>query len=66
MSALATESRFDNPDRAYNAIIDAHRDLSDEESAYLNAKLVLILANHIGDHAVLEQALALAASSAEK
>ncbi|PLX39208.1 MAG: DNA topoisomerase IV [Hyphomicrobiales bacterium] len=65
MTALVTESRFDNPDRAYNAIIDAHRDLDDAASAYFNAKLVLILANHIGDQTVLEQALQLAASDSE-
>ncbi len=65
MSTLATDSRFDNPDRAYNAIIDAHRELSDAESAYFNAKLVLILANHIGDHTVLEEALALAAGKGD-
>jgi catechol 2,3-dioxygenase-like lactoylglutathione lyase family enzyme len=30
-------------------LIEAHRDLSDEQSALLNAKLILLLANHIGD-----------------
>jgi len=63
MMALVTESRFPDPDRAYRALIEAHRGLSDEESAALNTSLVLILANHIGDPAVLQQALALAKQS---
>ena len=60
MSTLQTESQFPNPDAAFRALVEAHRDLSDADSAALNARLVLILANHIGDHAVLEQAIALA------
>lgn len=59
MTALLTESRFSDPDRAYRALIEAHRGLSDEESAALNSRLVLILANHIGDQAVLQEAIAL-------
>lgn len=66
MSALITESRFLDPDRAYRALIEAHRGLSDEESAVLNSSLVLILANHIGDHAVLQEALVLARQSMEQ
>ena len=62
MSDLETTTGFADPDAAYNAIIDAHRDLDDEASAAMNAKLVLILANHIGDMDVLTQALALAKS----
>ena len=60
MVALDTASRFPNPDAAYHAIIDAHRGLSDEASAALNARLVLLLANHIGDLEVLQEAIALA------
>ena len=60
MTALDTASRFPDPDRAYRALIDAHRGLTDEESAALNTRLVLILANHIGDEAVLGAAVALA------
>jgi hypothetical protein len=60
MPVLRTDSRFPDPDSAYNALIDAHRGLSDEESAALNARLVLILANHVGDLAALEEAIALA------
>ncbi len=60
MSALVTQSRFSDPDGAYRALIEAHRGLSDEDSAAFNTRLVLLLANHIGDPDVLEQALRLA------
>lgn len=63
MTELITDSRFADPDRAYTAIIDAHRDLTDAQSAELNARLVLILANHIGSHEVLSAAIALARTS---
>lgn len=51
---------FTPGDDFYQALIDTHRDLSDEQSHLLNAKLVLLLANHIGDLSVVRQALALA------
>jgi hypothetical protein len=57
---LATESNFPAPDAAYRMIATAHRDLTAEESAALDAALVLLLANHIGDAAVLQEALAAA------
>jgi anthranilate phosphoribosyltransferase len=57
---LETEARFPDPDAAYRAIIEAHRGLSDEDSAALNAALVLILANELGRHEALREALALA------
>lgn len=60
MSALITESRFENPDAAYIALVEARRGLSEAEAAALDAKLVLILANHIGDLDVLNEAIALA------
>lgn len=60
MTKLLTDSRFSSPDAAYTAIIDAHRGLGEAESSELNARLVLILANHIGDEDVLREALALA------
>jgi hypothetical protein len=58
--ALSTRSNFAKPDDAFRAIIEAHRGLSDPESADLDAALVLILANHIGDIGVLREAIALA------
>jgi hypothetical protein len=57
---LETNSRFPDPDLAYRALIEAHRGLSDDESAVLNTRLVLILANQIGDLDVLTEAIALA------
>ena len=44
-------------DDFYEALIEAHRGLSDEASRLLNARLILLLANHIGDLGVLRQAL---------
>lgn len=61
MSAtLNTELNLKSPDDFYEALIDTHRDLPEAESHALNARLVLLLANHIGDMSVLRQALALA------
>ncbi len=51
---------FSPGDDFYEALIDAHRDLDDEQSERLNARLILLLSNHIGDIAVLKEALALA------
>ncbi len=54
---LSTSSNFSNPDAAYRMIVEAHRGLSEDDSAALDAALVLLLANHIGDLDVLQQAL---------
>lgn len=51
---------FTPGDDFYEALIDTHRDLSDEQSALVNAKLILLLANHIGDLTLLREALVLA------
>ena len=47
-------------DDFYEALLAAHEGLDDKESAALNARLVLLLANHIGSLPVLREALALA------
>lgn len=57
---LNTEPNIAVPDDFYQELIDLHRDLSDEQSALVNAKLVLLLANHIGDMTVLREAMAAA------
>ena len=44
-------------DEFYEQLIDAHNGLSDEQSEALNARLILLLANHIGDLRVLREAL---------
>lgn len=57
MSQLNTAANLSGPDAFYEALIDAHRDLSLEQSHELNAALILLLSNHIGDMAVLRDAL---------
>lgn len=57
---LTLESNFANPDDFYEKLINTHRGLTDAQSADVNAKLVLLLANHIGDMGVLEEAMAIA------
>jgi hypothetical protein len=64
MADLDTEPRFDNPDAAFQLVVDAHRALDAEASAEFNARLVLLLANHIGDLNVLKQAVEAAAKTA--
>ncbi|MEL6570075.1 MAG: DUF2783 domain-containing protein [Pseudomonadota bacterium] len=54
---LTLDPNLSDPDGFYAALIDAHDGLSDAESAALNARLILILSNHIGDIAVLMQAI---------
>ena len=54
---LKTDPNLPDPDGFYAALIDAHEGLSEEGSAALNARLILILANHIGDEQTLTQAL---------
>ena len=46
---LNTAPNLQDPDGFYAAYVAAHQGLSDEASELLNARLVLILANHIGD-----------------
>lgn len=57
---LSTTSNFARPDDAFRAVVEAHRGLSEEQSADFDAAVVLILANHIGDIDVLREAIALA------
>ena len=58
MSSLEIQPNIARPDDFYAALIDAHRDLEPRESQRLNARLILLLANHVGDPEVLLQALA--------
>lgn len=51
---------FSPGDDFYEALIDTHRNLSDEQSELLNARLILLLANHIGDIGVLREAMQIA------
>ena len=62
--ALMTTPNISDADVVYAALLAAHKGLSEAESHAMNARLVLVLANHIGDAAVLQQALALAREGA--
>jgi hypothetical protein len=64
MSKLVIVSQFPDPDAAYVALVEAHRTLSDNDAAAFDTRLVLILANHIGDLDVLNEAIALARQTA--
>lgn len=57
MADLNLAPNIPDQDGFYAELIDTHEGLSDAESAALNARLILILANHIGDRGVLKQAL---------
>ena len=57
-------SNLASPDAFYEALIDMHRDLSERQSEIVNAKLILVLANHIGDSEVLGQAMKIARGDA--
>jgi len=57
---LNTQPNFEAADDFYEALIETHQGLSADESHALNARLVLLLANHIGSTSVLREALAAA------
>ena len=61
---LNTQPNLQACDDFYEALITAHQGLSTPESHAMNARLVLLLANHIGDQATLQHALQLARGSA--
>ena len=63
---LERQPNLKDPDAVYTAIIEAHAGLSEADSAALNARLVLLLANHIGEETVLREALAAARQSLSK
>lgn len=74
--SLITEPNFHEPgkryfrdfspgDDFYQLLIDTHRGLDESQSAMLNAKLILILSNHIGDISVLREAMQIARGSTD-
>ena len=65
MQKLNVDPNIASADDFYEALIDMHRDLTDEESEMANAALILLLANHVGDLAVLREAIAAARSAAK-
>ncbi len=61
MSALITSPNLSDHDGFYADLLATHKGLSEAQSHALNAQLILILANHIGDRQTLDAALKLAA-----
>lgn len=61
---LITTANIADADGFYAALLAAHKGLTEAQSHAMNARLVLILANHLGDRVVLDQALALARDGA--
>ena len=60
---MKTEANLADPDAFYERLLDAHRGLAEAESAQLNARLILLLANQIGDDRVLADCIAAARSA---
>ncbi len=51
------ELRIEDPDAFYERLIELHANRSDADSQLINAKLILMMANEIGDQQVLEEML---------
>lgn len=60
---LTLTPNIDDADGFYDELLAAHRDLTKAQSDALNARLILILANHIGDRETLTEALRAAEAS---
>jgi hypothetical protein len=58
--ALNTQPNIARPDDFYQALIEAHAGLSEAQSAALNARLILLLANQVGDLETLKETIAAA------
>ena len=65
MTKLDLTPRLTDPDALFEALVAAHRDLSPEASRRLDARLILLLANHLGDAEVLAEAIAAARAAGE-
>lgn len=55
--SLNLDPNIADPDGFYQQLLDAHEGLNKDESDAYNARLILILANQIGDRAILRAAL---------
>jgi hypothetical protein len=62
---LDTTPRLDDPDAVFAALVQAHQDLEPAASRQLDAALVLLLANHIGEADIIREAISLARAHAE-
>ncbi|MFN3564466.1 MAG: DUF2783 domain-containing protein [Burkholderiaceae bacterium] len=58
---LQTQLKIGDPDAFYEKLLDAHRGLTDEQCAQLDARLILLLANQVGDDRVLAECIEAAA-----
>ena len=63
---LNTSPNINGIDDFYQELIDLHRDLTPEQSTAVNARLILLLANQIGDRKILSEAMKIAAGDAAK
>ena len=63
MAELITTPNIPDSDGFYAELLAAHEGLGDDESTALNARLIHLLANHVGDRAVLRDAIRIAAKS---
>ncbi|EPJ45298.1 MAG: hypothetical protein OFPII_28700 [Osedax symbiont Rs1] len=66
MAELITTANIESPDDFYQLLTDMSIGLSAEQIALVNARLILLLCNHIGDNQVLAEAVATAAKTAAK
>ena len=66
MTDLVTTPNLAAPDDVYEALLRLHEGRSKAESDAINARLILILANHIGDGEILRQAFAAAAGKEKR
>ncbi len=66
MAGLNVEINLESPDDFYAALVELHRGLSDEQSELVNARLILLLANHVGDIEVLREAMQRAREGVEE
>ena len=64
--ALRRTLNLGAPDEIYNAIVSAHQGLSEEQCRAFDARLILLLANHVGDEAVIREALDAARDTLDK
>jgi hypothetical protein len=60
MATLQTEARLSDPDGFYEALIAMHNDLTEAQSQQVNARLILLLSNQIGDAEILRAAMRVA------
>jgi len=60
---LKRELNLARPDDVYNAIVDAHKGMTDDQVRAFDAKLILLLVNHVGAEAVVREALQEAAKA---